>query len=94
VWQTDGRPMSGDIGKVCGGVGGWVGMHIHTHTCLYIHTHTLTHTHAHTQGTAHPSIKLARKVLDILDAHELPGHVQLAGGTNAYTGILFCYFLF
>ena len=28
VWQTDGRPMSGDIGKVCVWVGGWVGVHI------------------------------------------------------------------
>lgn len=47
VWQTDGRPMSGDIGK----------------------------------GTTHASIRLAQKVL----AAKLPGYVQLAGGTNAYT---------
>ena len=79
-------------------MGRWVGgcAHINTYMLIYTHTHTyiLTHTHTHSQGTAHPSIKLARKVLDILDAHELPGHVQLAGGTNAYTGILFFYFLF
>ncbi|MGB3492733.1 MAG: LdpA C-terminal domain-containing domain [Elainellaceae cyanobacterium] len=47
VWQTDGRPMSGDIGR----------------------------------GTTHASIHLAQKVL----AAKLPGYVQLAGGTNAYT---------
>jgi len=47
VWQTDGRPMSGDIGK----------------------------------GTTHAAIRLAQKVL----AAKLPGHVQLAGGTNAHT---------
>lgn len=47
IWQTDGRPMSGDIGK----------------------------------GTTHATIRLAQKVL----AARLPGHVQLAGGTNQYT---------
>jgi Fe-S-cluster-containing hydrogenase component 2 len=47
LWQTDGRPMSGDIGA----------------------------------GTTHAAIKLGEKVL----AAELPGYVQLAGGTNHYT---------
>jgi Fe-S-cluster-containing hydrogenase component 2 len=47
VWQTDGRPMSGDIGA----------------------------------GTTHAAIKLGAKVL----AANLPGYVQLAGGTNHYT---------
>jgi Fe-S-cluster-containing hydrogenase component 2 len=47
IWQTDGRPMSGDLGK----------------------------------GTTHAAIRLAQKVL----AAGLPGYVQLAGGTNAYT---------
>ncbi|MEL6136248.1 MAG: LdpA C-terminal domain-containing domain [Cyanobacteria bacterium J06628_6] len=47
VWQTDGRPMSGDIGV----------------------------------GTTHAAVKLAQKVLNA----GLPGHVQLAGGTNAHT---------
>jgi Fe-S-cluster-containing hydrogenase component 2 len=47
VWQTDGRPMSGDIGA----------------------------------GTTHAAIKLGEKVL----AAQLPGYVQLAGGTNHYT---------
>lgn len=47
IWQTDGRPMSGDIGK----------------------------------GTTKATIGLAQKVLDA----RLPGYVQLAGGTNAYT---------
>ncbi|MBE9116788.1 4Fe-4S ferredoxin [Lusitaniella coriacea LEGE 07157] len=47
VWQTDGRPMSGDIGK----------------------------------GATRAAVKLAQKVL----AAKLPGHVQLAGGTNEYT---------
>jgi Fe-S-cluster-containing hydrogenase component 2 len=47
IWQTDGRPMSGDIGK----------------------------------GTTHPAIKMAQKVL----SRDLPGFVQLAGGTNAHT---------
>ncbi len=47
VWQTDGRPMSGDIGK----------------------------------GTTHAAIKLAQKVLN----SQLPGFVQLAGGTNHHT---------
>jgi Fe-S-cluster-containing hydrogenase component 2 len=47
VWQTDGRPMSGDIGA----------------------------------GTTHAAIKLGEKVL----AANLPGYVQLAGGTNHYT---------
>ena len=47
IWQTDGRPMSGDIGK----------------------------------GVTHATIRLGQKVL----AAKLPGYVQLAGGTNAYT---------
>jgi Fe-S-cluster-containing hydrogenase component 2 len=47
VWQTDGRPMSGDIGD----------------------------------GTTRAAVKLGQKVL----AAELPGFVQLAGGTNNYT---------
>lgn len=47
VWQTDGRPMSGDIGA----------------------------------GTTQASIKLAQKVI----AANLPGFVQLAGGTNQST---------
>lgn len=47
IWQTDGRPMSGDIGI----------------------------------GTTHAAINLAQKVLDA----RLPGHVQLAGGTNGHT---------
>ncbi|MEL6855332.1 MAG: LdpA C-terminal domain-containing domain [Cyanobacteria bacterium J06607_13] len=47
IWQTDGRPMSGDIGK----------------------------------GTTHAAVRLAQKVL----AAHLPGHIQLAGGTNQYT---------
>lgn len=47
IWQTDGRPMSGDIGH----------------------------------GTTIAAIKLAQKVL----AANLPGYVQLAGGTNSYT---------
>ncbi|BAU62948.1 4Fe-4S ferredoxin iron-sulfur binding domain protein [Stanieria sp. NIES-3757] len=47
IWQTDGRPMSGDIGI----------------------------------GTTHATIKLAQKVLTA----NLPGFVQLAGGTNGYT---------
>jgi Fe-S-cluster-containing hydrogenase component 2 len=47
IWQTDGRPMSGDIGA----------------------------------GTTHAAIKLGEKVL----AANLPGFVQLAGGTNHYT---------
>lgn len=47
VWQTDGRPMSGDIGA----------------------------------GTTHAAIRLGEKVL----AANLPGYVQLAGGTNNYT---------
>lgn len=47
IWQTDGRPMSGDIGT----------------------------------GTTRAAVKLGQKVL----AAELPGYVQLAGGTNAHT---------
>ena len=47
VWQTDGRPMSGDIGI----------------------------------GATRAAVKLSQKVL----AAGLPGYVQLAGGTNAYT---------
>eukprot|EP00737_Agarophyton_chilense_P004945 gb/GEZJ01006745.1/.p1 GENE.gb/GEZJ01006745.1/~~gb/GEZJ01006745.1/.p1 ORF type:complete len:100 (-),score=12.23 gb/GEZJ01006745.1/:218-517(-) len=44
IWQTDGRPMSGDIGGVA----------------------------------AISSVKLAQR-------ENIPGHVQLAGGTNAST---------
>ncbi len=47
IWQTDGRPMSGDIGT----------------------------------GATRAAIKLGQKVL----AANLPGFVQLAGGTNAHT---------
>ena len=47
IWQTDGRPMSGDIGR----------------------------------GTTHPCIQYAEQVL----ATNLPGYLQLAGGTNAHT---------
>ncbi len=47
IWQTDGRPMSGDIGD----------------------------------GTTRAAIKLGQKVL----AADLPGYVQLAGGTNRHT---------
>lgn len=47
VWQTDGRPMSGDIGI----------------------------------GATRAAVKLSEKVL----AAQLPGYVQLAGGTNNHT---------
>lgn len=47
IWQTDGRSMSGDIGK----------------------------------GTTHAAISFGRKVLQA----NLPGYIQLAGGTNSYT---------
>lgn len=47
IWQTDGRPMSGDIGS----------------------------------GTTRAAVKLGQKVL----AANLPGYVQLAGGTNDCT---------
>jgi Fe-S-cluster-containing hydrogenase component 2 len=47
IWQTDGRPMSGDIGD----------------------------------GATRAAVKLGQKVL----AAELPGYVQLAGGTNRHT---------
>lgn len=47
IWQTDGRPMSGDIGA----------------------------------GTTHAAVKFAKKAIEA----KLPGHVQLAGGTNSYT---------
>ncbi|HLP92162.1 MAG TPA: LdpA C-terminal domain-containing domain [Nostocaceae cyanobacterium] len=47
IWQTDGRPMSGDIGD----------------------------------GATIAAVKLGQKVL----AANLPGYVQLAGGTNSYT---------
>ncbi|NET31833.1 MAG: 4Fe-4S ferredoxin [Cyanothece sp. SIO1E1] len=47
VWQTDGRPMSGDIGK----------------------------------GATRAAVKLGERVL----AADLPGYVQLAGGTNQHT---------
>ncbi len=47
IWQTDGRPMSGDIGT----------------------------------GTTHAAVKFAQKIIDA----NLPGYIQLAGGTNSYT---------
>jgi len=47
VWQTDGRPMSGDIGS----------------------------------GATRAAVKLAQKV----QSANLPGYVQLAGGTNNHT---------
>lgn len=47
IWQTDGRPMSGDIGG----------------------------------GTTRAAVKLGQKVLGA----NLPGYVQLAGGTNGHT---------
>lgn len=47
VWQTDGRPMSGDIGS----------------------------------GATRAAVKLAQKV----KSANLPGYVQLAGGTNDHT---------
>lgn len=47
LWQTDGRPMSGDIGA----------------------------------GTTHTAIRFAQDLLRT----DLPGFVQLAGGTNGYT---------
>jgi Fe-S-cluster-containing hydrogenase component 2 len=47
IWQTDGRPMSGDIGD----------------------------------GATRSAVKLGQKVL----AMNLPGYVQLAGGTNSHT---------
>ena len=47
IWQTDGRPMSGDIGA----------------------------------GTTHAAVKFAQKIIDA----NLPGYIQLAGGTNSYT---------
>ncbi len=49
IWQTDGRPMSGDIGI----------------------------------GTTHLTIKYAQEVLK----SNLSGYIQLAGGTNQYTGL-------
>jgi Fe-S-cluster-containing hydrogenase component 2 len=48
VWQADGRPMSGDIGR----------------------------------GTARASVRLGSRVRDALRRENIPGHVQLAGGTN------------
>ena len=47
IWQTDGRPMSGDIGD----------------------------------GATRACVKLGQKVL----AADLPGYIQLAGGTNRHT---------
>ena len=47
IWQTDGRPMSGDIGD----------------------------------GATRATVKLAEKVLHT----DLPGYIQLAGGTNRHT---------
>ena len=54
VWQTDGRPMSGDLGR----------------------------------GTARAAVALAAKALRVMGSLALPGHVQLAGGTNDYTHVL------
>jgi len=51
VWQTDGRPMSGDVGR----------------------------------GAAYPSVKFAKKILQLLARENLSGFVQLAGGTNNAT---------
>lgn len=51
VWQADGKPMSGDIGR----------------------------------GTARSAVKLAKRVENALDMEDLPGIVQLAGGTNNAT---------
>jgi Fe-S-cluster-containing hydrogenase component 2 len=47
IWQTDGRPMSGDIGN----------------------------------GTTRAAVRLGKKALEA----QLPGYVQLAGGTNSHT---------
>ncbi len=47
IWQTDGRPMSGDIGN----------------------------------GATAAAVKLGQKALSA----NLPGYIQLAGGTNSYT---------
>ena len=47
VWQVDGRPMSGDLGR----------------------------------GTTHATLRLAQTVA----AANLPGYIQLAGGTNHHT---------
>ena len=52
------------------------------------HTHTHTHSGDIGKGTAHPSVRLARKVVELVGREELPGEVQLAGGTNAYTAHL------
>lgn len=54
IWQTDGRPMSGDIGV----------------------------------GTARASVNFSQKVGRFLVELQLPGFVQLAGGTNDRTGPL------
>lgn len=51
IWQTDGRPMSGDIGR----------------------------------GTAYKAVSLAKRVTSILKKRGIPGHIQLAGGTNNAT---------
>ncbi|MBE9013815.1 4Fe-4S ferredoxin, partial [Pseudanabaenaceae cyanobacterium LEGE 13415] len=47
IWQTDGRPMSGDIGD----------------------------------GATRACVKLGEKIL----ATDIPGNIQLAGGTNRHT---------
>lgn len=54
VWQTDGRPMSGDIGR----------------------------------GTARAAVNLATRVRHLVAELQLPGYVQLAGGTNDATAPL------
>eukprot|EP00189_Rhodosorus_marinus_P004733 CAMPEP_0113955786 /NCGR_PEP_ID=MMETSP0011_2-20120614/1603_1 /TAXON_ID=101924 /ORGANISM="Rhodosorus marinus" /LENGTH=370 /DNA_ID=CAMNT_0000965667 /DNA_START=317 /DNA_END=1429 /DNA_ORIENTATION=- /assembly_acc=CAM_ASM_000156 len=51
IWQTDGQPMSGDVGR----------------------------------GMAAKSVRLAQKVLQLLETLSIPGFVQLAGGTNDAT---------
>ena len=54
LWQTDGRPMSGDVGR----------------------------------GMAHAAVAFAERALAAKEAHGIPGHVQLAGGTNDFTAEL------
>lgn len=51
IWQADGRPMSGDIGR----------------------------------GTAKAAVRLATRIRKVLTRGDIPGDVQLAGGTNDAT---------
>lgn len=51
IWQADGRPMSGDIGR----------------------------------GTAKAAVHLATRIRAALNRADIPGEVQLAGGTNDAT---------